>query len=373
MLSTEQQSAKKESAQKTSPIEKGKGLPSMKDNLKARFSEPPAPPPQAPLPEKPDVGSQRSIAGINTGFSPISFGRNDTEKAKFGSNSPVHAASLPSPEVPASAAQIANLVDALTKAKQEVEVQSIRLREVEDALVQEKVKREDAEEKAKRLEKDRTLLDAHHLQPPPSPAAEESSTPIEDESQEDKLEELEQTENEKLQERLDTLLAEFNCFKIMAEQWRQDKVLAEKERDLERKERKSLAELVEHLRTQEAERAEKEKKSEAKRGRRRSRSASANGSATKTVDGAEETDSKDSKNDDKTSASGSKDVETNGHPVVHQAHAKGSDQSDTQELVRRGNYMTHTAPFISAFSVVVLGVAIMALVNKMQRGESIKP
>ncbi|TLD26015.1 cytoplasm to vacuole targeting vps64 [Venturia nashicola] len=375
MLSAEQQAAKKESAQKTSPLEKGKGLPSMKDNLKARFSEPPAPPPQAPLPEKPDVGSQRSIAGINTAFSPNSFGRSDTEKPRIGSSSPVRAVTLSNSEVPASPAQIANLVDALTKAKQEVEVQSIRLREVEDALVQERVKREDAEEKAKRLEKekDRTSLDAHHLQPPPSPAAEESSTPIEDESQEDKLEELEQTKNEKLQERLDTLLAEFNGFKIMAEQWRQDKVLAEKERDQERKERKTLAELVEQLRSQEAERAEKEKKSEAKRGRRRSRPASANGSAIKPVDGAEEIDSQDPKNDCKTSASASKDVETNGHPVVQQAHAQGSDQSDTQELVRRDNYMTHGAPFISAFSVVVLGVAIMAFVNNMQRGESIKP
>lgn len=370
MLSAEQQSAKKEFAQKTSPIERGK-----KDNLKARFSEPPAPPPQAPLPEKPDVGSQRSVAGTNTAFSPISFGRSDTEKPKLSPSSPVRAVSLASSDAPASAAQIANLVDALTKAKQEVEVQSVRLREVEDALVQERVKREDAEEKAKRLEKekDRTSFDAHHLQPPPSPVAEESSTPIEDESQEDKLEELEQTNNEKLQERLDNLLAEFNGFKMMAEQWRQEKVQAEKELDQERKERKSLAELVDQLRTQEAERAEKEKKSEARRERRRSRSASANGSATKSVDGAEEIDSKDSKNDGKTSASGSKDVETNGHPVVQQAHAQGSDQSDTRGLVRRGNYMDQSAPFISAFSVVVLGVAIMAFVNNMQRGESIKP
>lgn len=377
MLSAEQQSAKRETAQKTSPVEKGKGLSSMKDNLKTRFSEPPAPPPQAPLPEKPDAGSQRSIAGINIASSPISFGRSDTEKPKIGSLSPVRAASLASSEVPASASQIANLVDALTKAKQEVEVQSIRLREVEDALVQERVKREDAEEKAKRLEKekDRTSLDAHQPQPPPSPTAEESSTPIEDESQEDRLEELEQTKSEKLQERLDTLLAEFNGFKTMAEQWRQEKALAEKERDQERKERKSLAELVEQLRVEEAERAEKEKKIETKRGRRRSRSAAAavDGSATKAVDRAEESGPKDPKNDDKPTVSGSQDAGSNGHPVVRQPHAQGSDQSDTQGLVRRSKYTAHTAPILSAFSVVVLGVAIMALVNNMQRGEPIKP
>jgi hypothetical protein len=373
MLSAEQQSAKKDIAQKTSPIEKSKGLPSLKDSLKVRFPEPPAPPPQAPLPEKPDVGSQRSLAGINTAFSPISLARSDTEKPKLDSGSPVRAPAPASPESIPSTAQIATLVAALSKAKQEVELQGVRLREVEDALVQERVKREDAEEKAKRLEKEKDkALPEGRLQLPPSPAAEESTTPIEDESQEDKMDDSEHIKNQKLQERLDTLLEEFTEFKIMAEQWRQDKVLAEKERDEERKERKTLAELVEQLRTQEIERVEKEQKREAKRGRRRSRSASAEGSTASPVDGTNEQDCKNVENDDKTS-SGSKEVETNGHPLVHQKHAQGSDQSDTQAVMRRGAHMAHTAPFISAMSVVFIGVAIMAMVNKMQSGEAMKP
>lgn len=375
MLSAELQSAKMEIPRKSSPIEKVKGLPSSKDSLNARFSEPPAPPPQAPLPEKPDVGSQRSIAGINTGFSPISLGRSDTEKPQLASGSPVRLVSSAISEGLPSAAQIATLIDALSKAKEEAHVQSVRLREVEDALVQERLKREDAEERAKRLEKDeeKLLPDGYLSQPPPSPATEESSTPIEDESQEAKMEESEHDKNQKLQDKLDTILAEFSRHKILADQWRQDKIIAERERDEVREERKGLAELVEQLRAQEAERVEKEKKREAKRGRRRSRSASADGSVTNTSDGTEETESKDTRNGNPTFASGPKDAETNGHPVVHQKHAQGSDQSDTQEVVRRGTHMAHTAPFLSAFSVVVLGMAIMALVNKMQQGESIKP
>jgi hypothetical protein len=348
----------------------------LKDGLKAqaRFSEPPAPPPQAPLPEKPDVGSQRSLSGIPTAFAPATLARSDTEKPKLGSTSPIKAAVLSSQEATPSTAQIANLIEALNKAKHEAEAQNLRLREVEDALVQERVKREDAEERAKRLEKekDNIMPDGERELLPPSPATEESSTPIEDESQEDKLDNTEYINNQVLQDKLDTLLAEFAGYKILAEQWRQEKILAEKERDEERKERKSLAELVEQLRAQEAERVEKEKKREAKRGRRRSRSASSNGSATKSVDGTQEKDCIDA-DGDKALSPEPEEVESNGHPVVQHKHAQGSDQSDTRALAQRGAHMAHTAPFLSAFSVVVIGVAIMALVNKMQRGETMKP
>jgi hypothetical protein len=378
MLSMEQQASKKDASQKTSPIEKGKGTPSLKDSLKARFSEPPAPPPQAPLPEKPDVAAQRSLASVTTTFSPSSLARSDTEKPKHGFSSPIKTALIAATEPLPSAADIQNLVDALSKAKQEVEVQNVRLREVEDALVQERVKREDAEERAKRLEKEKesALPDIGKLAPPPSPAkSEESTTPIEDVRQDDsELEESEKVHNKNLQERLDKLLAEYTEVKLLAEQWRHEKESAEKERDEERKERKSLAELVEQFRAQETERAEKEKKREAKRGRRRSRSASADGTVTREVDGNEENDAKDHVEDgDKTFVSGSKEVESNGHPVIHQKHPQGSDQSDTQALMRRGAHMEYTAPMIAALSVVAIGYLIMTLGNKMQPSDRVKP
>jgi hypothetical protein len=374
VLTSEQSPPKKE---KASPIEKGKGTPSLKDSLKARFSDPPAPPPQAPLPEKPDVTLQRTGSGLGVAFSPASLNRTDTEKPRLVSanSSPVKPMSNGSESL-ASAAQIANLVESLTKTKQEVDAQSARLREVEDLLVQERVRREDAEERAKRLERERKMPEVQKLQlPSPLSKDEESSTPIEDENQVESRSD-DQAESKKLQERLDLVLIEFNEFKVSAERWKQEKEQAEKERDEERKERLTLAEMVEQLRAQEVERVEKEKKKEAKRGRRRSRSASAekheaNGT-TKTkeqdiVEGDVNTTLREFSPESKPS------FEQNGHPLVHQKHPQGSDQSDTRAaLAQRGAHLAQAAPYLSAMSVVLIGVAVMALINKMQSGESVK-
>jgi hypothetical protein len=268
-------------------------------------------------------------------------------------------------------------VDTLTKTKQEVEAQSARLREVEDLLVQERVRREDAEERAKRLEKERKVPEIQRLQLPSSPKKDDdSSTPIEDEHQ-DEAEPSDHAQNEKLQNRLDLLLIEFNEFKVTAERWKHEKEQAEKERDEERKERLTLAEMVEKLRAEELERVDKEQKKEARRGRHRSRSASA---GTQQENGTAKATDHDSDKDEVESiprefAPGSKDGEPqqNGHPVVHQKHPQGSDQSDTRAaLAQRGAHFAQAAPYISAMSVVLIGVAVMALINKMQRGEPVK-
>jgi len=87
-------------------------------DLKTRFLEPPAPPPQQPLPEKPDAPS---------------FKRADTEKPK-NIGSPVR-----------SDAQMSTLTDALSSAKKEIESQGIRLRDLETLLNEERRAREDAE------------------------------------------------------------------------------------------------------------------------------------------------------------------------------------------------------------------------------------
>jgi chromosome segregation ATPase len=217
-----------------SPIEKAKGLPSFKESLKARFSDPPAPPPQAPLPEKPDVHMQRPASGFGSGmFQPSSLSRSETERPKLGSvnSSPVKPVSNGMVDSLASAAQIANLIESLAKTKQEVEVQSARLREVEDQLMQERVLREDAEERAKRLEKERKSHEAPRIQVPESPVkAVESATPIDEEQQEDEKVDN-SSSDKKLQERLDLLLAEFNEVKASAERYKHDKEQAEKERD----------------------------------------------------------------------------------------------------------------------------------------------
>ena len=302
-----------------------------------------------------------------TGAFQPTLSRSDTEKPKLS----LAKGTPPSTtEAVANATQFANLMEQLNKARQEVETERARLRETEDLLVQERVKREDAEERAKRLETQRLLV-------PPTPAkAEESYTPIDDEQQDLPKDDL--PDPVKLQERFDLLLAEFNEYKMAAEQWRAEKEQAEKERDEEKEQRISLMEMIEKIKSEEAAQSSPRRKS---RGRRRSRSKSTDAATINSRDGAAEDSTTFDDEDAETHehvGNGSLEMNAhkaaNGHPIISQNGAKGSDQSDTRKslFARRDMQVTEAAPYISAISVVMIGVAVMALLNKMQRGESLK-
>ncbi|EFX01927.1 cytoplasm to vacuole targeting protein [Grosmannia clavigera kw1407] len=116
----------------------GNGLP-FRTDAKARFSDPPAPPPQQPLPEKPDVPSLK---------------RGSTERPKSGSypNS--------SPAKQDAVGQMNQLSDALKTAKLEIDTQHSRVRELEDKLQKEQEARKSAEELARRLEE---MTSARHM------------------------------------------------------------------------------------------------------------------------------------------------------------------------------------------------------------------
>jgi hypothetical protein len=105
----------------------------------SRFSDPPAPPPQQPLPEKPDLA--RSSPSEAHSISP--FKRSET--ARPGS---VIAGSPINPQ----SSQILSLVEALSSAKKELDSQGARVKHLEDMLRQERSARESAEERARRLE-----------------------------------------------------------------------------------------------------------------------------------------------------------------------------------------------------------------------------
>lgn len=106
----------------------------------SRFSDPPAPPPQQPLPEKPDLArSSPSETGLIS-----SLKRSDTARPGSGiSGSPTSQQS----------SQILSLVEALSSAKKELDSQGDRVKHLEDMLRQERSARESAEERARRLEK----------------------------------------------------------------------------------------------------------------------------------------------------------------------------------------------------------------------------
>ncbi|KAG6011486.1 hypothetical protein E4U43_008277 [Claviceps pusilla] len=102
-----------------------------RSDTKPRFSEPPAPPPQQPLPEKPDAPSLK---------------RGATDRSKSGppnTASPVRQENLN---------QIIQLTEALKNAKRDIESQTARMRELEEMLKKEREARELAEDLAKRLE-----------------------------------------------------------------------------------------------------------------------------------------------------------------------------------------------------------------------------
>ncbi|KAL9581210.1 MAG: hypothetical protein Q9212_004036 [Teloschistes hypoglaucus] len=103
------------------------------------FSQPPAPPPQQPLPEKPDSARLATIDSLNQ----FPLKRTETERAKSISSSPTR------PEPPSS--QILSLVEALTMARKEIDSQGDRVKQLETLLRRERKARENAEERARCL------------------------------------------------------------------------------------------------------------------------------------------------------------------------------------------------------------------------------
>ncbi|CAK7271575.1 hypothetical protein SEPCBS119000_004673 [Sporothrix epigloea] len=118
---------------------------SFRSDHKARFSDPPAPPPQQPLPEKPILPSLK---------------RGSTERPKSGSVGPAGAASISSannvnntsPIRPDVMSQVFQLNDALNTARREIASHIFRVRELEEKLHQEQEARRYAEELTQHLE-----------------------------------------------------------------------------------------------------------------------------------------------------------------------------------------------------------------------------
>ena len=131
MLSTQAEST-------SSRVVNGKPKPAKIDPV-TRFSDPPAPPPQQPLPEKPDLArlspSETSLMS--------SFKRSETARPGSGvGGSATNQQSV----------QILSLVEALSSAKKELDSQGARVKYLEDMLRQERSARESAEERARRFE-----------------------------------------------------------------------------------------------------------------------------------------------------------------------------------------------------------------------------
>ncbi|KAI9641156.1 hypothetical protein NHQ30_010586 [Ciborinia camelliae] len=211
---------------------------------KPRFSDPPAPPPQQPLPEKPDVARSHNFDPASP---TASLRRSNAEKQRSLTNgSPVKEVS----------SQIITLVEALASAKKEIDSQSARMRDLEDMLQKERQARETAEEMAKRLE----------LQTPESnmngsvKSGTEGSIiedafepPLEDISSQEKFNTHVDANgiadsSRLLEQRLESMLSDMQELRSQMESYKKRAETAESERDTDRK---TLAEMIEKIRSDE--------------------------------------------------------------------------------------------------------------------------
>lgn len=222
----------------------------------SRFAEPPAPPPQQPLPEKPDA-LRSSPSDINQ---QSILQRNNADRSKSGaSTSPTSVQS----------SNILSLVEALKVAQKQIDAQGARVQELEGLLRQERNAREDAEEKIRHYEKDQPVSSTSthanpNIQPENTeeqavkePVQESSETPVSEQSRpwaevngsaaSSKADtDMIQTS---LQERLDLMKAEVAEMKQQMERYRGRAESAETEASSSRA---SLAKMIEKYRHENA-------------------------------------------------------------------------------------------------------------------------
>lgn len=239
---TESSPTKDPASNSKSNSEKSRPSPSKsKTDLKTHFSEPPAPPPSAPLPEKPDVA--RALA--DPVIQPL-LRRNDTARPPVENSSPTKID---------HSSDILRLCEELKLAKGELSSQGERMKTLESELAQERHARESAEERAQRAERrdsPRDSVDAGFSSESSSVASSAGSSAGEGVKERDMAYEAHgayqpppdlQAQLERLRSSMDEMKAQLEAYRSRAE-------AAEQERD---DVRKSLAELIEEKRKANAE------------------------------------------------------------------------------------------------------------------------
>lgn len=325
----------------------------------SRFSDPPAPPPQQPLPEKPDAPPRHSPSDQVVSHSPLR--RSDTEKPK-----PSAAGSSP---ITRDSSQIITLVEALATAKKEIDSQGARVKELEDMLHRERAARENAEERARKLElspvKDPKLESEIEAAFEPPPEQDDQAAPedggnirslgtdgsetaigTEQPSEIDADSQPPVLPADNLQQRLDAMVAEMGQMKQQLSEYKQRAETAEGEKV---NARKTLAEMIERYRHERVETSgDKSKEQLLER--------DIDGIPTPGTDGAISSKKLESFVAREPMPSNNlKELESAATAFAKQRH--------------RSNVMDHSAPYASMLGVVLLGVGIMAYLNGWQKIE----
>jgi hypothetical protein len=257
------------------------------------------------------------------------------------------------------------LTEALNNAKKELESQSTRLRDLEIRLDEERRAREDAEERANRLERERESLEPTWMNGvmTKTEAGEnsgETETIIANGSASPTLPDIAAA---RLQQRLEAMMSEMTEMKLQMEKYRERAETAEADR-------KSLTEMIENIRQDNAKQSSNET-------RRRSRSDADLSRLGAKVDGQDYEDESEQGEitiinedvDEGKAAALLRSVVQNGRPTEH---SPANDAAKPQHaLVTRQNQsaLVHGAPAVSILTVVALGVAVMAWLNNYPKVE----
>lgn len=327
---------------------------SFRSDAKARFSDPPAPPPQQPLPEKPDVARAQNDSP--------SLKRATTERPKTGpsNTSPVRQDNL---------SQIIQLTEALNSAKREIDNQTAKMRDLEEKLQKEREAREAAEEVAKRLEGDAQLRANGTANPHTEDTTLEEAfePPVELKGEGDKsmpqdqattLTESKEDNTALLQSQIDRMLSEMKELREQVDTYKKQAEQATAERDTDRK---TLAEMVRQIRQRDEETAVLKA---AARSRTRSKSSGRERSSTITT----------------RERSRGRSVSQRGEPGLDSI---AEDLIDDKPTLSRANTITPTPrspskrsvsdqaimeslPYASMLGVVLIGMGLMTYINGWQ-------
>jgi hypothetical protein len=325
------------------------------------FSQPPAPPPQLPLPEKPDA-------------SPIPSERNGISNAK-GDDIEKHLTEvLPSEKKLEKSGQILQpgdksenlqirLVEALTSTQKKLDTQENRVKQLEEELKQERQAREFAEQRAKYLLENSLMTNGTTLtHDDTASTTSEETVQLEDNAgtvpeipattTATQEKEIDDAAKERLQQRLDLMLKEMAEVKEQMESYKRRAEVAEEEKS-------TLAEMVERIR-------EGEKKSKSRESSIRKK---------KSTEMSTQTDSWSATN-------GSAYISNQDHAVEAQEHktngtvdkslmnAKPSQLiAPTALSLHHDDRLVQSAPYASIVGVVLIGVGIMAYLNGWQKLE----
>ncbi len=332
----------------------GNGVP-FRPDPKPRFSDPPAPPPQQPLPEKPDVSRVGDVPSLKRGTT-------ERPKPHPPNASPIRQDS-----------QIMQLTEALNMAKKEIDTQHAQMRDLEEMLRREQEARKSAEELARKLEDaaaaslrmngsakppgQESILEETFDPPveliPTQPAEADAAADDGSAKELPQLDHLEASAN-LFRLRIDSMAAEIKSLKQHLDEYKERAEKAEVERDSQRD---TLAEMVRKLR----ERDEEDTTRAAQRGRSRSqrRRDVAIGPPNETAlpPGAGTTAG--------SPTGDAVDDPAGEQPTLSRANTITPSQGELAN-VASDPALVQGVPYVSMISVVLIGMGLMAYLNGWQ-------